>query len=79
MGRNLLPFQGVSQAALRPAWAIWMAGTAPCCRMNSVMGRKASTCASDHIPVHQGVMRPSGQTAVASTITSAAPPTARVP
>ncbi len=39
----------------------------------------AWACASDQIPESHGEMRPSGDTAVASTRTSAAPPTARLP
>src|SRR6185312_9726678 len=44
-----------------------------------MIGAQASACLSFHKPVQPGVMRPSGDTAVASAITSAAPPMARAP
>ena len=47
--------------------------------MNRAIGVHAFACAGDHIPASHGVMRPSGVTALASTKTIAAPPTARLP
>ena len=41
--------------------------------------RKASTWRSDQMPESSGLMRPSGTTALASTITAPAPPIARAP
>lgn len=69
--------QGLSIDVLRPAWASWMAGTAPCALMAAVMRVNASCWRSFHRPRSQGVMRPSGRTAVASAMTRPAPPTAR--
>src|SRR5271157_4301837 len=43
------------------------------------MGRQESTCVSKYIPVSAGEIRPTSCTAEASVITSAAPPTARLP
>ena len=40
---------------------------------------KARAWSSDQMPLSLGEMRPSGETAVASTITRPAPPTARLP
>ncbi len=74
-----LPRQGASTDALRPACAIWMPGTAPCSARNAVIGWKAATCSSDQMPESSGLMRPSGVTALASTITAPAPPVARAP
>src|ERR1700674_3027349 len=76
---GLPPAHGLLHEALRPACAIWIAGTAPCLRMKSATGFHAFACASDQIPASHGVMRPSGLTALASTLTNAAPPTARLP
>ena len=73
------PRQGASVAALRPACASWIAGAAPCSAMKRAMGAHASACASDHRPVSSGLIRPSGRTALASAMTSPAPPTARLP
>src|ERR1700687_4542836 len=47
--------------------------------MKLAIGRKASACASDHSPLSRGEIRPSGLTAEASTTTSPAPPTPRLP
>src|SRR5688572_21761479 len=47
--------------------------------MKRVIGLKASTCSSDQMPVSAREMRPTALTAVASVITSPAPPTARDP
>src|SRR5512134_1765630 len=76
---GLSPSHGREVEALRPAWAIWSPGTAYCSLMNAVMGRKASVWASDQMPESCGEILPSGDTAVASTMTSAAPPTALLP
>ena len=65
--------------ALRPAWASWMAGTAPCASTNAAMRTSASRCVSFHRPRHHGVIRPRGSTCVASVNTSPAPPVARLP
>ena len=46
---------------------------------NRAMRASGSICSSDQIPTSFGVMRPSGTTAVASTMTSPAPPAARLP
>ncbi len=73
------PRHGTSVEALRPACASCMPATAPCASTNPAIRAKASRCASDQIPVSCGEIRPSGETAVASTITSPAPPTARLP
>ena len=73
------PFQGKSQLAFRPAWASWMAGTAPWDRTNRAIRASGLVCLSSQIPMSPGVIRPSRTTAVASTITSATPPTARLP
>src|SRR5688572_1109081 len=56
-----------------------MAGIAPWARMKSATGFHARACAWDQIPASHGVMRPSGVTPLASTHTTAAPPTARLP
>ena len=77
--RGLPPRQGTSVEAFRPACASWMAARAPCDLMKEAMGSKARACSSDQRPVSPGEMRPSGETAVASTQTSPAPPTARLP
>ena len=42
------------------------------------MGAHARACASDQMPAHAGVMRPSGVTPAASTHTIEAPPTVPV-
>src|SRR5215469_4947342 len=47
--------------------------------MNSTTGRHASACESRYKPVSLGEIRPIACTAVASPITSAVPPTARLP
>ena len=47
--------------------------------MNRVIRASGSTCASLQMPRSCGLIRPSGRTAVASVITSPAPPTARLP
>src|SRR5450756_1435865 len=73
------PFHGRSAEALRPAWAIWMPATAPCAFTNAAIRASGSMCLSAHRPRQPGVMRPSGATPVASTMTKPAPPTAREP
>ena len=47
--------------------------------MKPAMGAQAATCAAFHSPVSSGEMRPRGSTAVASAMTSPAPPAARAP
>ncbi len=47
--------------------------------MKRAIGANASAWASFHRPQSAGLMRPLGVTAVASTMTMAAPPTARLP
>src|SRR5471030_2401747 len=47
--------------------------------MNCAARFHATACAADQMPASHGVMRPSGVTALASTKTSEAPPTARLP
>src|SRR5579862_593970 len=47
--------------------------------MKSATGFQARPWAADQIPASQGVMRPSAVTPLASTHTSDAPPTARLP
>ncbi len=56
-----------------------MPTAAPRARTKPVMRAQASRCASFHMPVQPKVMRPSGDTAVASVNTSPAPPIARLP
>jgi len=56
-----------------------MAGVLPIDETNEVIWRSFSTWSSDQMPRSFGVMRPSGETAVASDITMPAPPTARLP
>lgn len=47
--------------------------------MNRVMRRQASACSPVQMPVSWGLIRPTALTAVASVITSPAPPTANCP
>src|SRR5699024_6519858 len=63
--------------ALRPAWASWTATFAPRSWQNPVMRCQAAVWASFHSPVSWGLIRPSGETAVASVTTSPKPPAAR--
>ena len=65
--------------ALRPACASWIAGTAPCALMNRAIRASGSMCLSSQMPMSSGEIRPRASTAVASTITMPAPPTAREP
>ena len=51
----------------------------PGCGRRRAIRPSGSACASLHMPMSPGVMRPSLVTAVASTITRAAPPAARLP
>ena len=68
--------QGSLHAAFRPACPIWIPiFAAECACTKSVMRFHAGTCSGRYSPVQPGVMRPSGDTAVASQITSPAPPT----
>jgi hypothetical protein len=73
------PRHGLSVDAFRPACAIWIPATDPCAWMKSTIGRNAFACASDQMPLSHAVIRPWGETPLASTITSPAPPTARLP
>ena len=73
-------FPGTPGARLAPGVReLHTPGTAPCASMNRLIRASGSICASFHSPASCGVMRPSAVTAVASQITSAAPPTAREP
>ena len=74
-----LPCHGRCMLALRPAWAIWIAGSAPCALRNFVTGLKAAACSADQMPRSPWVMRPRGSTAAASVKTTAAPPRANFP
>ena len=71
-------FHGTSQLALRPAWASWMPGAAPCASKNLAMRARGSMCSSFQIPTSRGEMRPFALAAVASTTTRPTPPTARL-
>jgi hypothetical protein len=73
------PCQGRWLEPLRPAWASWIAGTAPSARMNSAIRLSGAICSSRQRPVQPWVIRPSGSTPVASTNTIPAPPTASLP
>ncbi|MDF2666474.1 MAG: hypothetical protein K0R81_2324 [Microbacterium sp.] len=70
------PVRGDVVEALRPAWPSCTPATDPRARIAATMGAQASTCASFQRPTSSGEMRPSGETAVASAITSPAPPAA---
>lgn len=70
------PSHGRLALALRPAWPIWIPGTAPAALIDAAMRASPSAWASFHRPRQPGVMRPSGETPVASTITRPAPPRA---
>ena len=63
--------------ALRPACPSWTAGVAPAAASWAVIGANASSWRSFQRPRSLGLMRPSGFTAVDSTMTAPAPPTAR--
>src|SRR5438067_986817 len=56
-----------------------MAGTAPCPSIKPAISESLGMCSSFQMPRHRGVIRPSGDTALISTVTWAAPPTAREP
>ena len=71
------PRQGRSVDALRPACASCTAGTVPCVLRNPVIRRNASTWVSFQRPRSYGEIRPSGATAVASTMIRPVPPVAR--
>src|SRR5438477_2923806 len=73
------PSHGADVLPLRPACASWMPGTAPCASTNRAIRASGSAWASLHKPMSSGEMRPRGSTAVASTNTAPAPPTARDP
>ena len=53
-----------------------MPGTAPRAAIEAAIGAQASRCASFQSPTSSGEMRPSGSTAVASAMTTPAPPDA---
>ena len=73
------PSHGTWALPLRPEWPICMAGTASMLSMNALIGATACICASFHRPTQPGLILPSGLTAVASQMISAAPPIARAP
>src|ERR1017187_9441003 len=73
------PSQGRAADALRPACAIWIPGTAPWLFTKRLMRATGSTCLSAQMPASPGVIRPAGETALASATTKPAPPTARDP
>jgi hypothetical protein len=73
------PFHGTSQVAFRPACASWIPATAPCEWTNRAIRARGSTYSSLQMPRSPRVIRPSPVTAVASTITNATPPAARLP
>jgi hypothetical protein len=60
-----------------PSWRQIRAGDHLCTA--SVIRRHACTWWSRYMPVHPGLMRPSGETQVISVTTSPAPPSARAP
>src|SRR6266404_6903393 len=79
-GESLLePTQGFCVLAFRPACAICMPGTLPWLLRDLTLRARNSICLSFQIPRSSGVMRPSGDTPVASVKTRPAPPTARLP
>src|SRR5579862_1004050 len=73
------PAQGRYVLALRPACASCTPAIAPCSSTNRTIRASAGVWASLHKPRSCGLMRPSAVTAVASVMTSPAPPTARDP
>ena len=73
------PSHGRLVEAFRPAWASWTAGTEPCAERKDAIRASGAAWASSQRPRSCGLIRPSGDTAVASVITSPAPPTARAP
>ena len=79
-GTQAPPFQGRSVEALRPACANWMArGMEEYARTTFSVCPRAASVSSDQSPRSQGVIRPSGDTAVASMIRRPAPERARLP
>ena len=52
------PSQGRPTEAFRPAWPIWMPGTAPWASTKAAMRESASRCASFHRPRSWDVLRP---------------------
>lgn len=70
--------QGAKVLALRPACASWMPATAPSFLIPSAMGRQAAACASLHMPVSPGEIRPTALTPVASAMIMPTPPAARL-
>ena len=74
------PSQGARLEALRPAWASCIASLiGEWARTASSTRASAASLASLYRPRSVGVIRPSGETAVASTISIAAPESARWP
>ena len=74
------PSQGARLEALRPAWASCIASLiGEWARTASRTRASAASLASLYRPRSVGVIRPSGETAVASTISIAAPDSARWP
>ena len=71
--------KGVRFTLSEPAWASWIPGIEPSDVMTELIRSKAFAWVSFQRPVSAGEIRPSGVTAVASTITSPAPPTALLP
>src|SRR6185312_16106037 len=65
--------------AFRPACDSCIAGIEPRDSINLAISWSFATCSSFQMPKHAGVIRPSGVIAVASAVTTAAPPTAREP
>src|ERR1035437_782101 len=74
-----VPFHGEYVDPFLPACANCIPGMQFCKMIKSVIFLYASACTSLHIPASSGEILPSGDTAVASWITKAAPPTARLP
>ena len=75
------PCQGAALEPLRPACASWMqtAVGGASCRALCSWSASAASVRSSHRPRQPGVMRPSGSTAVASMVNSAAPLLSRLP
>jgi hypothetical protein len=78
VGPNLpAAIHGASLDALRPAWASWMVtAMGEWLRTASSTRPSAASLASLYRPRSAGVMRPSGETAVASMISRPAPDSA---
>ena len=78
---NCPPAHGTALEALRPAWANWIHTTVAgaSARARARVLANAASVRSSHRPRQAGVMRPSGSTAVASMVNSAAPLLNRLP